>query len=293
MKRLFGLFVLFLAMGFVPAATGTAASHGGTKAVKAGILLVAFGTSEESAQVSFDHIETKVRQAYPDIEVRWAYTSTIIRRKLAGQGKQLDSPEIALAKMADDGFTHVVVQSLHTIAGAEYHDLRRVADSFAMMGGFERIAVGDPMMATQDDMKRTVEAMLAVLPGERQKDEAVVFMGHGTHHPANAFYAALNFQVQRRDPNLFIGTVEGYPELDTIIELLRENSIKKVYLMPLMSVAGDHAKNDMAGDDAESWKSVLTAEGFEVEPILKGTAEFDEFVAIWVDHIGDSLNGFR
>ena len=293
MKRLTGLVALCFVVLFFSGSLGFAGPHGDRKDMKVGILLVAFGSSEESAQVSFENIDTKVKQAYPDVEVKWAYTSHIIRKKLAAQGKELDSPEVALAKMIDEGFTHVAVQSLHTIGGAEYHDLSKVVGSFKTMGGFERILLGNPMMATQEDMARTVKAILAVIPEERQKDEAVVLMGHGTHHPSNAFYAALNYQLQFKDPNIFIGTVEGYPELDTVIGLLRKNNVKKAYLMPFMSVAGDHAKNDMAGDEEDSWKSVLTKEGFEVVPILKGTAEFDEFVQIWVDHIGGPLSHFK
>lgn len=274
------------------AGTAVASNHGTKKEQKIGILLVAFGSSEESAQVSFENIDKQVKATYPKIPVRWAYTSYIIRKKLAKQGKFLDSPEVALAKMMDEGFTHVAVQSLHTIAGAEYHDVSRVVGAFQQMGGFESIILGYPLLATQDDMARTVKAILATIPKERKKDEAVVLMGHGTHHPANAFYAALMFQLQLKDPNVYIGTVEGFPELDTIIPLLKKNTIKKVYLMPFMSVAGDHAKNDMAGNDDDSWMSILTKEGFECVPILKGTAEFEQFVDIWVDHLGVPLSHF-
>lgn len=266
--------------------------HGHKHPKKVGILLVAFGSSEASAQVSFENIDQKVKQAYPGIPVRWAYTSVIIRDKLAKQGQMLDSPEVALARMRDEKFTHVAVQSLHTIGGSEYHDLRRTVGAFKIMGGFQKIILGYPLMATQKDMERTVEAVLATLPKERQQDEAVVLMGHGTHHPANAFYAALMFQLQLRDPNIFVGTVEGYPELDLIQEMLLAKKIKKAYLIPFMSVAGDHAKNDMAGDEEDSWKSVLTKAGIECVPVLKGTAEFDEFVAIWVDHVGGPLGHF-
>jgi sirohydrochlorin cobaltochelatase len=117
-------------------------------------------------------------------------------------------------------------------------------------------------------------------------------MGHGTHHPSNAFYAALMFQMQLMDPNIFIGTVEGYPDIDLIKDLLLKKKIKKAYLIPFMSVAGDHAKNDMAGDEDDSWKSILTKAGIKCVPILKGSAEFDAFVDIWVDHVGGPLRHF-
>lgn len=269
-----------------------AAGHGEAKERKVGILLVAFGSSEASAQVSFDNLDRKVKAAYPNIPVRWAYTSSIIRAKLAKQGRLLESPEVALARMQDEGFTHVAVQSLHTIAGEEYHDLRRSVTAFQMMGALERVVLAYPLLATQEDMARAAEGLLAILPEARKKSEAVVFMGHGTPHPSNAFYAALMFQVQRRDPNVFIGCVEGYPEIGEIQEMLAERKIRKVYLMPFMSVAGDHAKNDMAGDAEDSWKSVLTKAGFQCEAVLKGTAEYDVFADQWVDHLKGPLSHF-
>ena len=269
-----------------------AAEHGHKATKKIGILLVAFGSSEASAQVSFENIDKKTRAAFPDIPVRWAYTSSIIRKKLAKQGKHLDSPEVALGKMMDDGFTHVAVQSLHTIGGAEYHDLRRTVEGFKLIGGFQRIILAYPLLATQEDMQRAVDGILEIIPPERKAGEAVVLMGHGTHHPSNAFYAALMFQLQLKDPNIYVGTVEGYPDINLIKELLLKKNIKKAYLMPFMSVAGDHAKNDMAGDEDDSWKSIITKAGIQCVPILKGTAEYDVFVDMWVDHLKSPLSHF-
>ncbi len=282
----------FVLLGVLVGAA-VASQHGESKDKKIGILLVAFGSSEESAQVSFENIDKKVKAAYPDIPIRWAFTSHIIRKKLASQGKYFDSPEVALAKMVDEGFTNVAVQSLHTIGGAEYNDLRKVVESFQLMGGFSSIILGHPLLSTQDDFKRTIDAIFANIPKERKKDEAVVLMGHGTHHPANAFYSALMFQLQLQDPKIYLGTVEGYPDLDTVLELMKKDGIKKAYLIPFMSVAGDHAKNDMAGDEDDSWKSILTKAGIECVPVMKGTAESDQFVAIWVDHLGVPLNHFN
>ena len=292
MKKLYYMlltFVLVLTIGTVHAYAG----HGHKMSKKIGILLVAFGSSEASAQVSFENIDKNIKAAYPDIPVRWAYTSHMIRTKLAKQGKLLDSPEVALAKMQDEDFTHVAVQSLHTIGGEEYHDLRRTVEAFKIMGRFQRIILGYPLMATQKDMERIVAAIVNSIPKDRKKNDAVVLMGHGTHHPSNAFYAALMFQVQLKDPNIFVGTVEGYPDVDVIKELMLRKKIGKAYLMPFMSVAGDHAKNDMAGDEEDSWKSLFTKAGIECVPVLKGTAEYDEFVDIWVDHINGPLSHFQ
>ncbi len=274
-------------------ASAMAGGHGHKAPKKVGILLAAFGSSEPSAQVAFENIDKKTKAAYPGIPVRWAYTSHIIRKKLAKRGQHLDSPEVALAKMQDEGFTHVAVQSLHTIGGAEYHDLRRTVGAFKVMGGFQRIILGYPLLATQEDMQRAVDAILKTIPLNRKENEAVVLMGHGTHHPSNAFYAALMFQLQLKDPNIFVGTVEGYPAVDLIVELLHKKKIKKAYLMPFMSVAGDHAKNDMAGDEDDSWKTIFNQAGIQCVPILKGTAEYDDFVDMWVDHLKGPLSHFE
>ena len=271
-----------------------AGGHGHQRPVKKGILLVAFGSSIPEAQVSFENIDAKVKTAFPDVPVRWAYTSAIIRHKLAREeGKSLDSVAIALAKMMDEEFTHVAVQSLHTIAGEEYHDLVRTAEAFRdMADGFDRIMVGFPLLGTQKDLERIVDVTIRHIPEERKNGDAVILMGHGTPHPGNAFYAAMMFNFQQKDPNIFVGTVEGWPEIDDVTNLLKEKNLKKAYLMPFMSVAGDHARNDMAGDEDDSWKSILTKAGVQCVPVLKGMAEYDDVVAVWVDHLKQVMAHF-
>jgi sirohydrochlorin cobaltochelatase len=268
--------------------------HGQARPKKTGILLVTFGTSYPEARTAFDTIDEKVKALFPETPVRWAYTSSIIRHKLAGQGLYFDSPEMALAKMMDEGFTHVAVQSLHTIAGEEFHDLRRNAGVFGeMAGSFDRIVVGYPLLATDDDIRRVCEAVFSIIPSERKADDAVVLMGHGTPHPSNAFYAALMFRLQQRDPNIFVGGVEGYPAIEDIRKMLLARKIKKAWLMPFMSVAGDHARNDLAGDEEDSWKTILTRAGLTCEVVLKGTAEYDAFVEIWIDHLKVPMAHFK
>ncbi len=261
-------------------------AHKEAREMKKGILLVAFGTSEASAKVSFQHIEAKVKKAFPGVDVRWAYTSHIIRHKLAGQGDIILSPAQALAKMMDEGYTHVAVQSLHTIPGEEYHELAMTVNGFKTMpGGFDRLILGFPLLGAQDTVAKAVDAIFATLPKARKANDAVVLMGHGTHHPGNIYYSAMNWQLQQKDPNIIMGTVEGYPELGDVIAWLKERKTGKVWLMPFMSVAGDHAKNDMAGDEEDSWKSRLTKAGFSCQTVLKGTAEYDEFTDIWVEQL--------
>ena len=272
-----------------------AAGHGHERPLKKGVLLVAFGTSIPEAQISFKNIDAKVKEAFKGVDVRWAYTSAIIRHKLAKEkGENLDSVAMALAKMMDEGFTYVTIQSLHTIRGEEYDDLINTANAFKHMpNGFKRIVVGNPLLSSQEDIERVAKAIIDAIPGKRKKKEAVVLMGHGTPHPANAFYAALMFNLQQIDSNIFVGTVEGSPGIDDIEKMLKEKKIKKVWLIPFMSVAGDHARNDMAGDEDDSWKSILTKSGIKCEVVLKGTAENDKMVAIWVDHLKAANSHFK
>ncbi|MFH1091404.1 MAG: sirohydrochlorin cobaltochelatase [Pseudomonadota bacterium] len=266
--------------------SATALAHGEDRPVKKGILLVAFGSSEPKAQAAFKNIEDKVKAAFPGLPIYWAYTSSIIRKKLAKEGKVLDSPALALARMADEGFTHVAVQSLHTIPGEEYNYLVQVINSQSgLPKGIKKIALGNPLLAEPQDLIKAAEALAANVPKDRQKSEAVILMGHGTHHPSNAFYPAMQYYLWKKDPNIFIGTVEGSPSLEDILADLKQKGIKKAWLMPFMSVAGDHALNDMAGEEKDSWKSILTRAGIACVPILKGTAEFDNLAAIWVEHL--------
>ncbi|BBD07748.1 sirohydrochlorin cobaltochelatase [Desulfovibrio ferrophilus] len=259
------------------------AGHGEASAAKKGILLVAFGTSEPAAQVSFTHLGEEVGKRLPGTPVRWAYTSNIIRRKLAKQGQVYDSVPIALSKMIDEGFTHIAVQSLHTIPGEEFHEkLLRVVKGFRSMA---QISVGAPLMATPQDMEAVVKAIKATIPADRKASEAVVLMGHGTHHPGNIYYPGLQWYLSKAAPLVYVGTVEGTPSLDDVLAGLKANKVKKVWLMPFMSVAGDHARNDMAGPEDDSWISILTAKGYKTEAVLKGTAEYDVYSTIWIDHL--------
>ena len=267
--------------------------HGEKRPMKKGILLVAFGSTIPEAQVSFENIENSVRKNFPGVPVYWAYTSHIIINKMAKEGKHLATPEEALAKMMREDFTHVAVQSLHTIPGEEFHGLVENVHKFAGMNkGIKRILVGYPMLATSADVQKVAETIVKIIPKERKKEEAVVLMGHGTHHPADVYYAALNYHLQKLDPNVFVGTVEGWPEIDDVVENLKKGGLKKAYLMPFMSVAGDHARNDMAGPGEDSWKSILEKEGIQCVPVLKGTAEYQEFVDIWVDHLKTAFSHF-
>lgn len=253
---------------------------------KKAILLVAFGTSYSDSKGPIDRVGEKVAKAFPNMEIRWAYTSKIVRKILRERGEVILSPAEALAKLGEDGYKAVYVQSLHIIPGDEYDDLVETANAFnGMPKGIQQIKVGKPLLWSDADMNEVAAALLANVPAQRKAKEAVVFMGHGSTHTSNAYYPAMQYYFSKVDPNIIIGTVEGTPTLDDITATLKARGIKKVWLMPFMLVAGDHAVNDMAGNEPDSWKSVLTKEGFVVEVVLKGMGDCDAVGDIWVKHL--------
>ncbi len=286
------LFVLLPLVLLFTGAFNCFAAHGEKPPAKKAILLVAFGTSVASAQKSFDLIDAAVKKSFPDIETRWAFESRIIRDKLAAEGKVTLSPVSAMAKLMDEGYTEVAVVSLQTIPGKEFHELNQNARLFGQMsGGFQQIQVALPLLSSHEDMERAAKAMLKNIPADRKPGDAVLLMGHGDEkHPSDAIYLAMHHMLQELDPNVFLATVEGYPSINDMLPKLKEKKIKKVYLIPFMAVAGDHALNDMAGDKPQSWKSILAKEGFTCEPVLKGTAEYPEIVDIWIDHLREIYN---
>jgi sirohydrochlorin cobaltochelatase len=273
---------------------GAHAGYGESRPEKRAILLAAFGTTVPEAQRALDQVEQRVRETFPGVEVRWGYTSRMVRSKLAGAGKVLDSPETALARLMDERFTHVAVLSLHTIPGQEFHELTQNARLFGQMsGGFEKVLVGMPLLSSREDQVRVAKGILRHVPPTRKPEDGVVLMGHGSeHHPSDAIYSAFDQVLSEEDPNVHVATVEGYPRVEDILPRLEARKVRRVFLMPFMAVAGDHARNDMAGDDPGSWKSVLERKGYECEVVLKGTAEYPEILDVWLDHLRTAMAGF-
>ncbi len=265
-----------------------------TKKDKKAILLVAFGTSYKEARVSYDNIEKHVKSAFPDIEVRWAYTSNMIRKKILSRDKlYIPDPIVALSKLQDEGFTKVIVQSLHVIPGYEFEDLSNVVSTFGQLKSnkgrpdFKVLVLGKPIMYDEEATEEFIDALSPFI--EENKDKAIVFMGHGTEHFANAAYSQLELLISERFKNVVIGTVEGYPDLDFVKEKLKEIGKRNVVIAPLMIVAGDHARNDMAGDEADSWKMQLKQEGYKVEPFIHGLGENDKVAEIFVKRIKENI----
>jgi sirohydrochlorin cobaltochelatase len=246
---------------------------------KRAILVVSFGSSVPEGEAAITAVTDAVKAANPGVEVRNAYTSRIIMRKLAKEeGRIIDEPAIALAKLAYEGFTDVAVLSTHIIPGEEYDDLKAVTDGFRFMSesapkaGFRSIALSEPLLAGGKDIERLADALVATYEDEIKKG-AVIMVGHGTHHFADSAYSSLQIALWRRSPNFFIGTIEGIPSYDDILPRIKAARPRSVTIGPLMLVAGDHAQNDIAGDEEDSWKSMLAAESLKVSPVLTGLGQ--------------------
>ncbi len=248
------------------------------------ILVVSFGTSyEETRKKTIDRIEAEIQEQFSECAVYRAWTSGMIRRKLQERdGIRIMNVREAFEQMQADGISEVIVQPTHVINGIENDRMTQDVESFR--GSFDRIAIGAALLTSAEDCRRVIEAVVKELhPAE---DEALVFMGHGTEHYANAVYAALDYQFKDMEySNIFMGTVEGYPTLESVMKLVERSGLKKVVLAPFMIVAGDHATNDLSGDEEDSWKSVFEQAGYEVRCVLKGLGEYKEIREIILDHV--------
>ncbi|MDO4261118.1 MAG: sirohydrochlorin cobaltochelatase [Eubacteriales bacterium] len=253
------------------------------EAGKKGLLVVSFGTSvNETREKTIDVIEDELRAACPEYALYRAWTSGMIIRKLwKRDGVRIDTVAEAMERMIADGVTRVTVQPTHIINGVE-NDLMK-QDVLKYRDHFERITFGTPLLTSEADSRAAIRAVMAEA-GEIGADEALVLMGHGTTHYANTVYAALDYMCKDLGyRNVFLGTVEAYPSLDTLLRQVEALGVRKVTLAPFMVVAGDHAINDMSGDE-DSWRSRFEQAGFEVTCVLKGLGEYGGIRKLYVEH---------
>ncbi len=248
------------------------------------ILVVSFGTSfPQTREKTIDRIEQRIAESYPDWQVYRAWTSKMIMAKLLRRdGIKICNVTEAMERMLADGITDLVIQPTHVMNGIE-NDLM-TQEALAFKDRFHSISFGAPLLSGEQDNWDVIDAICEEFP-DLKEDEALVLMGHGTTHYANAIYAALDYAMKDKGyPNIHLGTVEAYPSLDSVIRLLREQKAKKVILAPFMIVAGDHATNDMSGDDPQSWRSRIEAAGFSVECCMKGLGEYPAVQNLFIQH---------
>ncbi|GAB6180946.1 sirohydrochlorin cobaltochelatase [Desulfotomaculum defluvii] len=263
---------------------------------KIAILLVTFGTSVNQATAAFKKLEDKVRAVFPAIELRWAYTAKSIRGALAQKGILIDSPITALAKLQDEGYTRVVVQSVHILPGQEFYDLVNVVENMSHLQGtagkqfqskigkfgFHQLSLGAPLLYHLVDYQMIVKYLKDLVPADPQ--HALVLVGHGSDHHSFSAYGCLNDMLRQTYQNVMLGTIEGYPSIDDVKADLVKKDYKQITLVPFMNIAGDHALNDLAGDEQDSWQNEL-AENYQVTTLLKGMLEYDYIAEIYINHI--------
>jgi cobalamin biosynthesis Co2+ chelatase CbiK len=253
------------------------------------ILIVSFGTSHaDTRKNTIDQIELDIENKYPDYAIYRAFTSKVIIEILKRRDNiNTFTVSEAMEQMKRDGIDDVVIQPTHILNGIENNIMIEEVNLYK--DDFNSILVGAPLLNTTEDYRKVIKAFIKRMP-EVSEDEAVVCMGHGTSHYANASYAALDYMFKDHGyDNVFIGTVGEYPSLEDIIKQLKKNNYEKIILFPFMIVSGDHAKNDMAGEKEDSWKTILKNEGFKVKCILKGLGENLEIRRIFAEHIEDAL----
>ena len=277
------------------------------------ILVVSFGTSFNDSRVAdIKGIEDALQEAFPDWSVRRAFTAQIIINHVqARDGEYIDNMDQALDRAVANGVKNLIIQPTHLMHGAEYDELMEAVEAY--QGQFETVKVAEPLLGEVGTDATVINADKAVvaeaitteavkgagydsLDAAKEDGVAFVFMGHGTSHTAKVSYSQMQTQMGELGyDNVFIGTVEGEPEetaCEAVIDAVAQAGYKKVILRPLMVVAGDHANNDMAGDDEDSWKSIFTASGkFDsVDTQITGLGSIDAIQQLYVAHTKDVIN---
>ena len=278
------------------------------------LLVVSFGTSFNDSRVAdIKGIEDALQAAYPDWSVRRAFTAQIIINHIqARDGEKIDNMTQALDRAVANGVKNLVVQPMHLMHGAEYDEMCEAIEAYKDQ--FESVSIAEPMLgevgsdatvinADKEAVAKAItaaavsEAGFESLEAAKDAGTAFVFMGHGTAHVAKVTYSQMQTQMQNLGyENVFIGTVEGEPEetsAEAVIEAVKAAGYTNVVLRPLMVVAGDHANNDMAGSDDDSWKTVFEAAGFTVDCQIHGLGEIADVQALYVAHTKAAIDALN
>ena len=249
------------------------------------LLVVSFGTSyNDNRRFAIGAIENAMEKSLQEYSVRRAFTSQIIIDHVNKRDKvKIDNVKEALDRAVNNGVKSIVIQPTHIMDGFEYQDLKEEVAGYG--DAFESIAIGKPLLSSDEDFKTVMDIITDVTAQYDDGETAICFMGHGTEAKANGVYEKMQkLLIENGKTNYFIGTVEAKPTLEDVLEKVKEGNYKKVVLRPLMIVAGDHANNDMAGDEEDSWKSTFEAAGFEVECVLEGLGQLEGIQNLFVKH---------
>lgn len=256
--------------------------------MKKALLVVSFGTSYPDTRVkTIEACEKAMQAVCPERDFFRAWTSNMIRKKVANRDQMvIDSPQEALERLIKEGYTDVAIQSLHVINGDEYEKITTELKKYESQ--FEKMVIGRPLLSSMADFDAVIEALEFQSP-KLEKDEYVVLMGHGSEHHTFAAYACLDHLFMDRELPFIMGAVESYPEIDSVIKRLQQANGKKAHLFPFMIVAGDHATNDMASDEDDSWKSEIENAGIATECYLQGLGENQKIQALFAKHLTEAI----
>jgi sirohydrochlorin cobaltochelatase len=243
--------------------------------------MVHFGTTyNETRQKTIDAINEKARTAFPQMKVSEAYTSRIVMNRLSKRGIKKDTPIDALLRLRGEGFRHVIIQPSYVIDGIEMDRLRKEVEQVRPF--FDSISVDTPLLYSVEDAEKVCEVLVNRHSADTKKREHVLFIGHGTEGPATALYSQLDYMLHANGhANYHVATIEGYPTQDTAVAQIKAMKGRKVILVPLLFVAGDHANNDISVE----WKEALEKEGLTVDVRLEGLGEVPEIQNLYIEKI--------
>ena len=249
------------------------------------LLVVSFGTSfNDSRRLTIGAIESALEKAFPEYAVRRGFTSQIIIDHVAKRdGEIIDNMQEALDRAVDNGVKTLVVQPTHLMNGLEYEEMSKAIAQYS--DAFEQISIGQPLLTSDEDFQAVAKAITEATADYDDGETAIVFMGHGTEAESNGVYAKMQQVLTDGGyAHYSVGTVEATPSLDDVLEAVKQGSYKRVVLRPLMVVAGDHANNDMAGDEDDSWKTTFEKEGYEVVCEVEGLGALEAVQQLYVEH---------
>jgi sirohydrochlorin cobaltochelatase len=284
MKKVLSIFLVGMLLFSLAACSGQ-----NSDAEKKAVLVVSFGSSfQENREAAIDATEASVAEAFPDYDLYRAFTSQIIIDIYADRdGVDIDNVTQAIERIYEEGYGEVLVVPTLVINGEEQEEMQEALEPFEEK--FSKFTLSSPLLNSYEDYVALVNSMATELPTTAE-GEAIVLMGHGTPHEGNSAYGTLDYIFKDEGyANVFVGTVEGFPTFDTILKNLEAGGYSKVTLLPAMIVAGDHAHNDMAGDEEDSWKQMLKAEGYDVDFVMAGLGELPSIRGQFVAHAQDAL----
>ena len=254
------------------------------------LLVVSFGTSyNNSRRLTIGGIESRLEKDFPEWSVRRGFTSQIIiDHVLRRDGEKIDNVTEALDRAIDNGVKTLLVQPTHLMHGFEFTDLVEELAEYA--DAFDKIIVGEPLLSSEEDFSAVADIITEATKEYDDGKTAICFMGHGTEAPSNEIYDRMQKVLTEKGfENYYIGTVEAEPSVEDVLEAVQQGGYERVVLRPLMVVAGDHANNDMAGDEEDSWKSFFEAAGFEVVCVVEGLGQLEGVQEIFSQHVQDAL----